>query len=131
VAKFMVLYRSSVSAQDQMADASPEQAQEGMDMWMRWAEKAGPAIVDLGTPLGGSRLVPSGAQRARCALHVGRRDPLRVDHPGSSGCAGGASGRRAHALCLFLRPGSGQVALRATRHRSALRVSPAALHAEE
>jgi hypothetical protein len=61
VTKFLVLYRSSVSAQEQMASASPEQAQEGMAMWMRWAEKAGPAVVDLGSPLGASRLVPSGA----------------------------------------------------------------------
>jgi hypothetical protein len=61
VAKFMVLYRSSVEASEQMASASPEQAQEGMAMWMRWAEKAGPAIVDLGSPLGNSRFVPAGA----------------------------------------------------------------------
>jgi hypothetical protein len=61
VAKFMVLYRSSVDATEQMASASAEQAQEGMAMWMRWAEKAGSAIVDLGSPLGNSRLVPSGA----------------------------------------------------------------------
>jgi hypothetical protein len=57
----MVLYRSSVPAQEQMASASPEQAQEGMAMWMRWAEKAGPALLDLGSPLAYSRLVPSGA----------------------------------------------------------------------
>jgi YCII-related domain len=61
VAKFMVLYRSSVSAQEQMASASPEQAQAGMEMWMRWAEKVGPAMVDMGSPLGPSRSVPSGA----------------------------------------------------------------------
>jgi hypothetical protein len=60
VPKFMVLYRSSVPAEDQMAGASPEQAQEGMAAWMRWAETAGPAIADLGSPLGGSRLVPAG-----------------------------------------------------------------------
>jgi hypothetical protein len=57
----MVLYRSSVPAQEQMAAASPEQAQEGMAAWMRWAEKAGPAVVDLGSPLGGSQLLPAGA----------------------------------------------------------------------
>jgi hypothetical protein len=49
--KFMVLYRSAVSAQDQMASATPEQAQAGMDAWMAWAAKAGDAIVDLGAPL--------------------------------------------------------------------------------
>jgi hypothetical protein len=64
VAKFMVLYRSSVDASEQMASASPEQAQQGMEMWMRWAEKAGPALVDLGSPVGNSRLVPAGADGA-------------------------------------------------------------------
>ncbi len=51
MAKFMVLYRSEVSARDQMAGATPEQAQAGMDAWMTWAGKAGDAIVDLGAPL--------------------------------------------------------------------------------
>lgn len=49
--KFMVLYRSAVSARDQMASATPEQAQAGMDAWMAWASKAGDAVVDLGAPL--------------------------------------------------------------------------------
>ena len=33
-----------------MANATPEQAQEGMDAWMTWAGKAGSAIADLGSP---------------------------------------------------------------------------------
>ena len=49
--KFMVLYRSAVSAREQMAAGTPEQAQAGMDAWMAWAAKAGDAIVDLGAPL--------------------------------------------------------------------------------
>jgi hypothetical protein len=61
VARFMILYRSSVSAADQMASASPEQAQEGMAMWMRWAEKTGQALADLGSPLVSSGLLPTGA----------------------------------------------------------------------
>ena len=51
MAKFMVLYVSSTSAREQMANATPEQAQAGMDAWMQWAGKAGDAIVDLGAPL--------------------------------------------------------------------------------
>jgi hypothetical protein len=62
MAKFMVLYRSSVDAAEQMASTSPEQAQEAMGLWMKWAEKAGPALVDLGSPLGNSLLTPNGAQ---------------------------------------------------------------------
>src|ERR1700752_1466678 len=49
--KFLVLYRADVSAQEQMSQATPEQAQAGMDAWMAWAGKAGEALVDLGSPL--------------------------------------------------------------------------------
>jgi hypothetical protein len=36
-----------------MANATPEQAQAGMEAWQAWAGKAGPALVDLGAPLAG------------------------------------------------------------------------------
>ena len=49
--KYLVLYRSSMTADEQMAQSTPEQAQAGMDAWMAWAGEAGDAIVDLGTPL--------------------------------------------------------------------------------
>jgi hypothetical protein len=49
--KFMVLYRSTTSAREQMADATPAQMKAGMDAWMVWAGKAGDAVVDLGAPL--------------------------------------------------------------------------------
>ena len=66
--KFMVLYLSTVSARDQMAGATPEQAKAGMDAWMAWAGKAGDAIVDLGAPLApGTRLgvgsAPAGGEQ--------------------------------------------------------------------
>ena len=48
---YLLLYRSPVSARQQMADATPEQAQAGMDAWMAWAGTAGSAITDLGSPL--------------------------------------------------------------------------------
>jgi len=50
--KYLVLYRSGTTAQEQMAQSSPEQAQEGMEAWTRWAEQAGSGVVDLGSPLG-------------------------------------------------------------------------------
>ena len=50
--KYLILYRSPASAAEQMAGATPEQAQAGMDAWMTWAQKAGDAVVDLGAPLG-------------------------------------------------------------------------------
>jgi hypothetical protein len=55
MARFMVLYRSPMSAEEQMANADPAQAQAGMDAWMAWAGEAGKAVVDLGTPLGSGR----------------------------------------------------------------------------
>jgi hypothetical protein len=48
--KFLVLYRSGMTASEQMASNSPEEAQAGMDAWMAWAGQAGNAIVDLGSP---------------------------------------------------------------------------------
>jgi hypothetical protein len=43
-----------------MASSTPEQAQAGMDAWMKWAEKCGDAIVDLGSPLGTAKRVTPG-----------------------------------------------------------------------
>lgn len=51
MAKYLLLYQSPVSAHDQMANASPEQAQAGMDAWMAWAGAAGSAVADLGSPV--------------------------------------------------------------------------------
>jgi hypothetical protein len=48
---YLVLYRSTTTAGEQMAQSTPEQAQAGMDAWTSWAEQAGDAVVDLGTPL--------------------------------------------------------------------------------
>ena len=49
--KYMILYRAPVTAREQMSAGTPEQAEAGMQAWMQWAEKAGPAVVDLGSPL--------------------------------------------------------------------------------
>jgi len=79
MSKFLVLYRSPVSAREQLASASPEQAEAGMKAWQSWAEKAGPAIVDLGAPLDGKSDVTGfsilqGDSRASV-------DELLADHP--------------------------------------------------
>ena len=71
MAKFMILYRATTSAREQMAGATPEQMKAGMDAWMTWAGKAGDAVVDLGTPLGYS-------------THVGSAAPLGEDVCGYS-----------------------------------------------
>jgi hypothetical protein len=50
MSRFLVLYRSPVSAAEQMADAGPDSGAESMKAWMDWAVRAGDAIVDLGSP---------------------------------------------------------------------------------
>ena len=79
MSKFLVLYRSPVSAGEQMANATPEQAQVGMQAWQTWAESAGSAIVDLGAPLDGE-----GDVTGFSILEAGSRvsvDELLADHP--------------------------------------------------
>ena len=51
MAKYLVLYRAKMTAREQMAQGTPDQAQAGMDAWTAWAERAGDAVVDLGSPL--------------------------------------------------------------------------------
>jgi hypothetical protein len=57
--KFLVLYKSTASAAEQMTKVTPEQAKVHMAAWMTWMEKAGPAIVDRGAPLGNPARVTS------------------------------------------------------------------------
>ena len=52
--KFLVLYHSPISNQEQMKKATPELMKAAMDGWMKWAGKAGKALVDMGAPLGDS-----------------------------------------------------------------------------
>lgn len=55
--QFMLLYRAPRSAADQMAGATPEQAETGMEAWMRWADQAADHLVELGAPLTESNTV--------------------------------------------------------------------------
>ena len=51
MARYVVLYNAPTSAREQMASATPEQQQEGMQAWTTWMQAAGSGIVDLGAPL--------------------------------------------------------------------------------
>ena len=55
--KFVILYRSPVTAMEQMQSASPAEAKAGMDEWVNWNKKAGKTVVDLGAPLGEGKSV--------------------------------------------------------------------------
>jgi len=58
--KFLVLYRASAAAFEQMMKATPEQQKAGMEAWMTWSKKAAASIVDMGAPLGKSLRVTNG-----------------------------------------------------------------------
>src|SRR5262245_32955183 len=60
--KFLVLYKASAAAFQEMMKATPEQQKAGMDAWMAWGNKAKSSIVDMGAPLGKTlRVTPAGA----------------------------------------------------------------------
>src|SRR5882672_7439010 len=58
--KFLVLYKASAAAFEQMMKATPEQQKAGMDGWMAWSKKSASSIVDMGAPLGKSLKVTTG-----------------------------------------------------------------------
>jgi hypothetical protein len=59
--KFIVIYHAPIDAMEQTAKASPEEQAKGMEGWIKWAEKCGDKLVDMGAPLvNGQALSPSG-----------------------------------------------------------------------
>jgi len=67
--KFLVLYRSKMSMDEQMAATTPAERQAGMDAWMAWGAAAGDALVEWGVPT----------------------QPTTDDDPGPAGWIGGYS----------------------------------------
>jgi hypothetical protein len=59
--KFIVIYHAPADAMEQTANSTPEQQAKGMEEWMKWAQKCGDKLVDLGSPLtNGQQLSPDG-----------------------------------------------------------------------
>ena len=84
MSKFLVTYRADTSAMEQMSQATPEQAEAGMQAWMSWFGKAGEAVVDGGAPLAPSS---EGADASLVGYSVLEADSLATlqglleDHP--------------------------------------------------
>ena len=74
--KYLVLYRSSADAAQQMSSSTPEQSQEGMALWMKWFEKTGPALTDFGSPLGHAQTLPG---KADSGLPIGGYSIIEAD----------------------------------------------------
>lgn len=80
--KYLVLYRSTVSGADQIANATPEQAKAGMEAWMAWAQRAGSGIVDLGHPVGHPHYF-SGPPSSSASHHIGGFSILQAEDEGA------------------------------------------------
>ena len=76
MANFLVLYRSSVSAADQMASGGQDMA-AGMDEWMAWMGKVGGALKNPGSPLAEAAEVPPA--HANGGSHIGGYSVLEAD----------------------------------------------------
>lgn len=77
--KFLVLYKASQSAFEQMMKSTPEQQKAGMDAWMSWSKKAGPSIVDMGSPLGKAVAVKKGGGVAPSANDLGGYSVMQAE----------------------------------------------------
>src|SRR5271167_2402416 len=70
--RFLVLYKASPQAFEQMMKSStPEQQKAGMAAWMAWSQKAGTSLVDMGAPLGKSLRVAKGGAASPVANDLG------------------------------------------------------------
>lgn len=59
--KYIVLYHAPFDAMVQMETSTQEEKAEGMAEWMKWAEKCGDQLIDMGAPLmNGLALSPDG-----------------------------------------------------------------------
>jgi hypothetical protein len=49
--RYIVLYHAPVRLLERFAQATPEEAREGMALWVEWIERMGTSLVDPGKPL--------------------------------------------------------------------------------
>jgi hypothetical protein len=67
--KFMVVYTATKEAVEQTKNMPPEEMKKGMDGWMKWAEKCGTGLVDMGTPLGnGQKVTKEGSNASQSKI---------------------------------------------------------------
>jgi hypothetical protein len=50
--RYIVLYEAPLDVAERFAQATPEEAMAGMQLWVDWAQRIGPGLVDPGKPLG-------------------------------------------------------------------------------
>ncbi|MEO6395908.1 MAG: hypothetical protein ABIO40_08360 [Devosia sp.] len=54
---------------ERFAQATPEEAAKGVELWVNWAQKLGPALVDPGKPLGrAAKVTRTGSEPIRSTV---------------------------------------------------------------
>jgi hypothetical protein len=62
--RYIVLYEAPLGVTERFAQATPEEAMAGMQLWVDWAQTLGTGLVDPGKPLGNAfRVTTNGAAR--------------------------------------------------------------------
>jgi hypothetical protein len=62
--RYIVLYEAPLGVAERFAQATPEEARKGMQLWVDWGQKIGAGLVDPGKPLGNAqRVTPSGVAK--------------------------------------------------------------------
>ena len=61
--RYIVLYCAPHTVAQRFATATPEETQAGLQRWIGWAQRLGPALVDPGKPLANAlKVTPNGVQ---------------------------------------------------------------------
>jgi|ERR671914_173436 hypothetical protein len=67
--KFLLLYMSPVSAEEQMAKPQAEDMEKAMQPWIEWFGEVGEGLLDQGMPLGNSKHVTT-SEVSEGASHI-------------------------------------------------------------
>jgi hypothetical protein len=69
--RYIVLYRAPLAVAERFAQVAPEEAAAGVQLWVDWAQKIGPALVDPGKPLGNAMRVTTAGVAATDSRIIG------------------------------------------------------------
>src|SRR5262245_37943452 len=55
--EYVILYQAPKTVAQRFAEATPEEARHGLNLWFGWKDRLGDALVRLGRPLGNAMRV--------------------------------------------------------------------------
>lgn len=55
--RYIILYKAPLSVRQRLAQATPTEAQQGVQAWVDWQERVGDALIDAGRPVGRAQRV--------------------------------------------------------------------------